>query len=64
MPRQIKVNVPTVDEMMPEDFKKHMLEAYKEFLLAFRSLIDEQVKKIDEIEKGEKRKVIKKIEID
>lgn len=64
MPKQVKIAVPTADDVLPESFRKHMLQAYKEFLLAFKSLIDEQVKKIEEFESGKKRKVIKKIEIE
>jgi len=64
MPKQVKIAVPTADDVLPEDFRKHMLQAYKEFLLAFKSLIDEQVKKVEELESGKKRKVIKRIEIE
>jgi hypothetical protein len=67
MPKEIKVKVPVPEDVVPEDFKKHALHAYKEFLLALRSLIDEHVKKIEELEKMSKpagNKEIKKIEIE
>jgi len=64
VPKQVKIQVPTPDEIVPEEFSKHMLNAYKEFLLGFRSLIDEQIKKVEDIESGKVDKVIKKIEID
>ena len=68
MPKEIKVKVPTPDEILPEDFRKHALKAYKELLLAMRSLIDDHVKKIDELEemlsKKNEKKEIKKIEIE
>jgi len=68
MPKEIKVKVPTPDDVLPEEFRKHVLQAYKEFLLAMKSLIDEHVKKIEELEgllskEGEKKE-IKKIEIE
>ncbi|HID42688.1 MAG TPA: hypothetical protein EYP30_02760 [Archaeoglobaceae archaeon] len=64
MPKQVKITVPTVDEILPEEFRKHMLQAYKECLLAFKSLIDEQVRKVEELESGKERKVVKRIEIE
>jgi len=39
------------------------LKAYKEFLLALKSLIDAQLERIEKMEKGEKKE-IKKIEIE
>ncbi len=62
MPKEIKIKVPTPNEVVPEEFKSHMLNAYKEFLLAMRSLIDESIKKIEEMEAKEKKE-IKKIEV-
>jgi len=62
MPKEIKIRIPTPNEVVPEEFKSHMLNAYKEVLLAMRSLIDESLKKIEELEtKGKKE--IKKIEV-
>lgn len=43
---------------VPEDSKKHLKNAKKEFLLALRSILD---KKIEEIEKPKK---VKKIEVE
>ncbi len=68
MPKEIKVKVPTPDDVLPEEFRRHALQAYKEFLLAMKSLIDEHVKKIEELEsllsKENEKKEIKKIEIE
>jgi hypothetical protein len=64
MPRQVRVSIPSVEDVLPAEFRKHMLQAYKEFLFAFRSLVDEQIRRIEELESGKARKVIKKIEID
>ncbi len=62
MPKEIKIRIPTPNEIVPEEFKSHMLNASKEVLLAMRSLIDESLKKIEEFEaKGKKE--IKKIEV-
>jgi len=57
--REIKIRIPTLDEVLPKEFKEHMANAYNEFLLALRSLIDEGIKRVEE--KKEKR--LKKIEI-
>ncbi len=57
--REIKIRVPTAEELVPEEFKVHMANAYKEFLLAIKSLIDDRIKKLE----SEERKKIKKIEI-
>ncbi len=59
MPKEIKIRIPMPDEVLPEEFKSHMLNAYKEILLAMRSLIDEGIKKLEAKEKKE----IKKIEV-
>ena len=59
MPKEIKIRIPTPDELVPEEFKSHVLNAYKELLLAMRSLIDEGIKKIEAKEKKE----VKKIEV-
>jgi hypothetical protein len=60
MPREIKIRIPTPDEILPEEFKTHMLNAYKEILLAMRSLIDEGIKRLEE---SKEKKKIKQIEI-
>ncbi|AEA46047.1 hypothetical protein [Archaeoglobus veneficus] len=65
MPKEVKIKVPTPDEVVPEEFKKHMLNAYRELLLAFKSLVDEHVKKVEEMQKrSEGKKEIQKIEIE
>ncbi|MFO7968216.1 MAG: hypothetical protein R6U44_11520 [Archaeoglobaceae archaeon] len=64
MPRDVKLKIPTMDDILPEEFREHMFEAYKESLLAFRSLIDAQVKKIEKGETEKESKVVKKIEIE
>ncbi|NPA40159.1 MAG: hypothetical protein GXO57_06935 [Thermodesulfobacteria bacterium] len=45
---------------VPEDTKKHIKNARKEFLLAVRSIID---KKIESLEKGKKSEV-KKVKVE
>ncbi|HIP25130.1 MAG TPA: hypothetical protein EYG81_01505 [Archaeoglobus profundus] len=59
LPMEIRIKIPKPNEVLPEDFRKHMLQAYKELLLAIRSLIDVQIKKLEKSEKKE----IKKIDI-
>jgi hypothetical protein len=65
MPKEVRVRVPTPDDVLPSEFRKHILQAYKEFLLALRSLIDEHVKRVEEFESviSEEKKEIKKINI-
>lgn len=63
MPKEIKVAIPTPEDLFPSEFVEHTLKAYKEFLIALRSLIDAQLRKIEELEKKEKKE-IKKIEIE
>ena len=36
--RKIKIKVPTPNDVLRGEFGKHMLRAYKEFLLAMRNL--------------------------
>lgn len=57
--KEVKIRIPTIDDILPKGFMDHMANAYKELLLALRCLIDERIKKIDEM----KEKKIKKIEI-
>ncbi len=57
--REVKVRIPTLDDILPKEFKEHMANAYKETLLALRSLIDAKIKKIEE----GREKRLKKIEI-
>jgi hypothetical protein len=51
-----KVQVPRVD-LMPEAFGEHMRASRKEFLLAFRSLFDSAIEKMDQ--KGTTHKATK-----
>jgi hypothetical protein len=51
-----KVQVPRVD-LMPEAFGEHMRASRKEFLLAFRSLFDSAIDKMEQ--KGTTRKATK-----
>ncbi len=60
MPRVLKIRIPTPDEVLPEEFRKHLVNASKEVLLAFRCLIDEGIKKLEE---PKEKKKLKKIEI-
>ncbi len=62
MPKEIKIKVPTADDVLSEEFLKHMVNAYKELLLAARCLIDNQIKKVEE--KASNPKELKKIEIE
>ncbi len=55
--REIRIRIPLPE--VPKEFKEHMANAYKEFLLAIRSVIDERIKKIEE----GKEKRLKKIEV-
>ncbi|ADB57934.1 hypothetical protein [Archaeoglobus profundus] len=57
--KEIRIRIPTPDEIVPNEFKEHMANAYKEILLALRCLIDESIKRIEE----KKEKKLKKIEI-
>ncbi len=57
--REIKIRVPTAEDLVPKEFKIHMANAYKEVLLAIKSLIDDRIKKLE----SEEPKRIKKIEI-
>ncbi len=59
--KEIRIKIPTPDEVVPEEFKKHVLNASKETLLALRSLIDAGIKKLEEFES--KKKELKKIEV-
>lgn len=63
--REIKIVIPDVEDVLPEEFLQHMLNATKEILLAMRSLIDSGLEKVEAIEELSKaKKEIKKIEIE
>ncbi len=63
MPRVIRIRVPNPEEVLPEEFRVHVMNAYKELLLAVRSLIDEGIRRVEEMEKRSGKKEVKKIEI-
>ncbi len=63
MPKEIRIKVPTPNEVVPEEFKGHLLNASKELLLAMRSLIDESLRKLEEMESRGKKE-LKKIEVE
>ncbi len=63
--REVKIVLPLPDDVLPDEFVVHLLNATRELLLAFRSLIDAGVEKIDEVESSLKeRREIQKIEIE
>ncbi len=66
--KEVKINVPTPDDVIPEEFRVHMLNAAKEFLLAFKCLVDDRLRKLEEMEKEFAnqmgKKEVKKIDID
>jgi len=62
MARVIRVRIPDPEDVLPEEFKVHMINAYRELLLAIRSLIDEGIRRVEEMGKKGKKEV-KKIEI-
>ena len=49
--REIKIKIPTPDDFLRGEFGKHMLKAYKEFLLAVASIPHRHVKRMEELEK-------------
>ncbi|WP_456330102.1 hypothetical protein [Archaeoglobus sp.] len=63
--REIKIVLPDLEDVVPEEFMQHMLNATKEILLAMRTLIDSGLDKIEAVEEIAKaKKEIKKIEIE
>ena len=49
--REIRIKIPTPDDIICGEFGKHMLKAYKEFLLAVASIPRRHVERIEELEK-------------
>ena len=45
--------------LLPEDFRTHMKTSRKEFLLAFRSLFDAAIEKVDAPKKTTRRRTTK-----
>jgi len=66
--KEVKIKIPTPDDVVREEFRIHMLNAAKEFLLAFKCLVDDRLKKLEELEKEfvkqMEKKEVKKIDID
>jgi hypothetical protein len=63
--KEIKIILPDPDDVLPEEFVKHMANAAKEVLLAFKCLIEAGIEKIEAMEESVKvAKEIKKIEIE
>lgn len=63
--REVRVPIPELEDILPEEFVEHMLNATKEILLALRTLIDLGIDKIEAVEEIAKaKKEIKKIEIE
>ncbi len=63
--REIRISLPEelFSFFLPEKTLDHMLNAKKEVLLAFRSLIDARIETLDKMQKKQKEKK-KKINID
>ena len=49
--KEIRIRIPTPDDLLCGEFGKHILKAYKEFLLAVASIPRRHVKRIEELEK-------------
>ncbi len=63
--REIKIIIPDLDEMLPDEFVEHMSRAAKEFLLAMKSLVDAGIERIEKVEEEIKAaREVKKIEIE
>jgi len=60
--RVVKIRVPEPKDLIPEEFRKHMVNAAKEVLLAFRSLVDLKIKKLEKLETM--KEGVKKIEVE
>ncbi len=63
MPKEIKIKVPTPDDIVSKEFAEHLANAYKELLLAAKCLIENQIRKVEE-RTSQESKELKKIEID
>jgi len=62
--KEIVIKLPEFKDVVPKEFKLHMLRAYKEFLIAFKSIIEKRIEKIEKLEKElQEEKSIKKIEV-
>ena len=59
--KEVKIKIPTPDDFVSGEFGKHMLKAYKEFLLAVASIPHRHMKKIEEFEKQTEERKKEKI---
>jgi|Deesub1362A_J573_1020465.scaffolds.fasta_scaffold00049_29 hypothetical protein len=66
MPKEIKIKVPEIDEIMPADVRRHLIQSYKEFLIALKRAIDIQIEKLDEIQEkiAPEKKEIQRINVE
>ncbi len=62
MPKEIKIKVPTPEDVVSEEFVEHIANAYRELLLAAKCLIENQIRKVEE--KKAESKELKKINIE
>ncbi len=63
--REVKILIPDLDDIVPEEALEHAFKATKEFLLAMRTLIDATINKLETLEEISKaKKDLKKIEIE
>jgi|GEM_PF-428220 uncharacterized damage-inducible protein DinB len=62
--KEITIKIPAkFPEIIPKEAKVHMLNAYKEFLLAIKELTEEGIKRIEEEISESEEKKLKKIEV-
>ncbi len=59
--REIKVKIPEPEDVIPERALKHFVNAYREFLLGIRELIDSAIEVAERKKEG---KEVKKIEVE
>jgi|Deesub1362A_J573_1020465.scaffolds.fasta_scaffold00242_31 hypothetical protein len=66
MAKEIKIKVPEIDEVFPEEVRNHIFQSYKELLMAFKKAIDYQIEKIDELQERMKteKKELKRISVE
>ncbi len=59
--REVKIKVPEPKDLLPERAMVHFVNAYKEFLLGVKELVDFAIERAIEVER---KREIKKIEIE
>ncbi|MDI9646706.1 MAG: hypothetical protein QFX40_08490 [Archaeoglobales archaeon] len=63
--KEIRILIPTPEDLLPDEFYKHMFNAMREFLLAVKCIVDAGIAKIDEIDEiAKEKKEIQKVEIE